>query len=71
MNLDKGQTVQIGSGFIDRFISKSTKHRFDAFIKRTTSHKGKKEEEMAPFFKGDFGDTYFYFYFFVRKIKTN
>ena len=30
-----------------------------------------KEAEMAPYFKEDYGDTYFYFYFFVRKIKTN
>ena len=30
-----------------------------------------KEEEMAKYFKDDYADTYFYFYFFVRKIKTN
>ena len=34
-------------------------------------NKGKSEEEMAPYFKEDFGDSYFYFYFFVRNIKTN
>lgn len=71
LNLDKGQTVQVGSGFIDKYISLGTKHKFDAFIRRTTAHKGKTEAEMEPFFKDDFGDTYFYFYFFVRKIKTN
>ena len=27
--------------------------------------------DLAPYFKDDFGDTYFYFYFFVRNIKTN
>ena len=71
LNLDKGQTVKVGAGFVDKYISMTTRHRFDAFIKRTTAHKGKKEDEMAPFFKDDFGDTYLYFYFFVRKIKTN
>ena len=71
LTLDKGQTVKVGAGFVDKYISMTTRHRFDAFIKRTTAHKGKKENEMAPFFKDDFGDTYLYFYFFVRKIKTN
>ena len=71
MNLDKGNTVQVGPGFIDKYVSLATKHKLDAFIKRTTKYKGKKEEEIAQFFKDDFGDTYYYFYFFVRKIKTN
>jgi hypothetical protein len=41
------------------------------FMQLVSKHKGKSEEEMAPYFKEDFGDSYFYFYFFVRNIKTN
>lgn len=70
-NLDKGKTVQIGGDFMERFISPSTKRRLDAFIKKTSQFKGMKESQMAPYFKEEYGDTYFYFYFFVRKIKTN
>ena len=32
--------------------------------------RGMKEEDMAVYFQ-DYADTYFYFFFFVRKIKTN
>ena len=71
LNLDKGKTVNVGSAFIDRFISKSVQRRLDAFVAKTKKYKGMKETEMAPYFKDDYGDTYFYFYFFVRKIKTN
>ena len=45
--------------------------RFDAFIKKTTQYKGMKEADMAVYFKDEYADTYFYFYFFVRKIRTN
>ena len=63
--------MQIGGDFMERFISPSTKRRLDAFIKKTSQFKGMKEQQMAPYFKEEYGDTYFYFYFFVRKIKTN
>lgn len=52
-------------------IEEGVKSRFNAFMRKTKDYKGMKEEEMAPHFKKDFGDTYWYFYFFVRKIKTN
>lgn len=71
MNLDKGRTVQIPQAFLDRFISVGTKNKFEKFMQEIPKHKGLSESEMAPYFKGDFGNTYFYFYFFVRNIKTN
>ncbi len=52
-------------------IDKSVDIRFKSFMNRVKMYKGMKEDEMAPHFKEDFGDTYWYFYFFVRKIKTN
>lgn len=52
-------------------IDESIKNRFKAFMSRVSKYKGQKEEDMAPHFKQDFGNTYWYFYFFVRKIKTN
>ena len=70
-NLDKGQNVQVDQRFFDRFISKQSSRRFDAFLKKTAKYKGMKEADMAQYFKEEYGDTYFYFYFFVRKIRTN
>lgn len=71
MNVDKGRTVQIPNAFLEKFISMGTNTRMTKFMQLVSQHKGKSEEEMAPFFKDDFGDSYFYFYFFVRNIKTN
>ena len=71
LNLDKGKTVQVPQAFLDRFVSKKTETRMRSFMARVSKHKGKSEVEMAPYFKDDFGNTYFYFYFFVRNIKTN
>ena len=63
-NLSKDVTTNIP---IDPVIKK----RFDKFLKKTQDYKGMKEIEMAPHFVKEFGDTYWYFYFFVREIKTN
>lgn len=63
-NLSKDVTTNIP---IDPLIQK----RFDAFLKKTQNYKGMNEKEMAPYFVEEFGDTYWYFYFFVREIKTN
>jgi hypothetical protein len=71
LNLDKGKTVNVGPSFVDKFVSKSVQRRLEAFVAKTKKYKGMKEIEMAPFFKKEYADTYFYFYFFVRKIKTN
>lgn len=71
LNVDKGRTVQVPQAFIDKFISVGTNARMKRFMQLVSQHKGKSEEEMAPFFDDEFGDSYFYFYFFVRNIKTN
>jgi hypothetical protein len=71
LNVDKGRTVQVPKAFLEKFISVGTNTRMTKFMQLVSKHKGKSEEEMAPYFKDDFGDTYFYFYFFVRNIKTN
>lgn len=63
-NLSKDITTNIPIDF-------RVKNRFDAFIQKTQKFKGKSEEEMAPYFVEEYGDTYWYFYFFVRNIKTN
>lgn len=52
-------------------IDNNVKKRFEAFLKETKKYKGMKEKEMAPYFVEEYGDTYWYFYFFVREIKTN
>lgn len=52
-------------------VNQSVRLRFDTFMRRCKKYKGMKEAEMAPYLKEDFGDTYWYFYFFVRNIKTN
>ena len=44
--------------------------RFKNFLAKTKKFKGMKEAEMAPYFE-EFRNTYWYFYFFVREIKTN
>lgn len=69
-NLDKSNMVTIGNAFMEQHISSSTQRRLTSFVGKTKQYKGMKEEEMAPYFK-EYSDTYFYFYFFVRKIKTN
>ena len=52
-------------------FDKKVEQRFRDFSKLTSKFKGMSEEQMAPYFKDDFGDTYWYFYFFVRDIKSN
>ena len=70
-NVDKGRTVQVPDAFFEKFISSATNRKMNDFMRLVSQHKGKSEDEMAPYFKEEFGDTYFYFYFFVRNIKTN
>ncbi len=52
-------------------FDKKIEQRFRDFSKLTTKYRGMTEDQMAPYFKDDFGDTYWYFYFFVREIKSN
>ena len=56
---------------VNKEVSMKVKSKIRRFMSLVSEHKGKSETEMAPYFKDDFGDTYFYFYFFVRNIKTN
>lgn len=70
LQLDKGQTVKVGDAFVNNFVSKSVQRRLENFVAKTKNYNGMKEEEMAQYFD-EYKDTYFYFYFFVRKIKTN
>ncbi len=56
---------------VNSFVPMKVRSKIRRFMALVTEHKGKSEAEMAPYFKEDFGDTYFYFYFFVRNIKTN
>ncbi len=51
-------------------FDKNIQQRFREFIKKTKQYKGK-SKDLAPFFKDDFGDTYWYYYFFIREIKSN
>ena len=59
------------SAFIEKYISMSTNNKLTRFMNVVSEHKGMSEEQMAPYFEEEFKDTYFYFYFFVRNIKTN
>ena len=52
-------------------IDNSVRMRFNSFMQATKRYKGMKEEQMAPYMLKDYGRTYWYFYFFVRNIKTN
>lgn len=52
-------------------LDEKIKKRFSEFTKLTSNYKGMTEQQMAPYFKKDYGDTYWYFYFFIREIKSN
>ncbi len=52
-------------------FDKKVERRFRDFTSRISKYRGKPEAEIAPYFKDDFGDTYWYFYFFVRELKSN
>ena len=71
LNVDRGRTVQVPKAFIEKYISMSTNNKLTRFMNVVSEHKGMSEEQMAPYFEEEFKDTYFYFYFFVRNIKTN
>ena len=52
-------------------IDNSARVRFNEFFKLTKRYQGMSEEEMARYFVDDFSDTYWYYYFFVRGLKSN
>ena len=51
-------------------IDKTIQQRFREFTKMTKKYKGS-SKDLAPYFKDGFGDTYWYYYFFIRDIKSN
>ena len=51
-------------------FDKAIQQRFQEFIKLTKQHKGR-SKDLAPYFKDAFGNTYWYYYFFIRDIKSN
>ena len=51
-------------------FDKEIQNKFQEFSKMTKKYKGT-SNELAPYFKKDFGDTYWYYYFFVRDLKSN
>lgn len=65
-NLSRGE-IDVSRIPIDQAVNQ----RFKMFMNKTKKYKGMKEQDMASHFKDDFGDTYWYFYFFIRSIKTN
>lgn len=44
--------------------------RFNQFMNFTKQHQGHSEEELKPTFYPIFGDTFYYFYFFIRNVKS-
>lgn len=83
--LDGGKTVEIDEDFLNTFVSRgpvgveANYIRFQNSVARVRdgikkTYPNITEERlngmMAPLFKEEYGDTYFYYYFFVKKIKT-
>ena len=51
-------------------FDRAIQQRFREFTKMTKKYKGS-SKDLAPYFKDGFGDTYWYYYFFIRDIKSN
>ena len=45
--------------------------RFDKFIKLSEQMAGQSDEKSKEVFKPYFGDTFWYYYFFVKGLKTS
>lgn len=52
-------------------LDDDVKRRFNEFQRTLTQNPGKTEEQLQPLFRSLFGDTFWYFYFFVRNVKSN
>ncbi len=52
-------------------IDESVMQRFQRFQDLINQNPGKSEDMLRPLFKTQFGDTFWYFYFFVRNVKSN
>jgi hypothetical protein len=52
-------------------IDAATRGRFARFLATLEVYKGSPVEEIVPRLEGAFGDTYWYYYFAVKDLKTN
>ncbi|MFA6872882.1 MAG: DUF6057 family protein [Bacteroidaceae bacterium] len=52
-------------------IDEDVKSRFNEFQRTLSQNPGQTEEQLQPLFRSLFGDTFWYFYFFVRNVKSN
>ena len=52
-------------------FDKAVTDKFKAFMDYTSQNRGKSEEELRPYYYPQFGDTFYYFYFFIRNVKSN
>lgn len=52
-------------------IDDEVKMRLQAFQNLIAQNPGRSEESLKPLFKSQFGDTFWFFYFFVRNVKSN
>ncbi len=52
-------------------VDEHIKSRFQAFQDLIARNPGRSEESLRPLFKSQFGDTFWYFYFFIRNVKSN
>ncbi len=52
-------------------IDDEVKQRFQSFQDLIAQHNGQSEESLKPLFQSQFGDTFWFFYFFVRNVKSN
>ena len=52
-------------------IDTAVADRFSRFIEKSEMMAGMPEEKSKPFFEQEFGDTFWYYYFFVKGLKTS
>lgn len=52
-------------------IDDEVRQRFARFIQMPQRYQGMTEEQMKPYYYAEFGDTFWYFYFLVRDVRTN
>ncbi len=58
---------------IQRYVSSESavSKRFSRFLQMVNEFNGEENDAIKSRFKKDFGNTYWYYYFFVKNIKTN
>lgn len=83
--LDRGQTVHVGEEFLDMFVTRipgGSESRFANFQRRVAMGREALKKRypdisdtrmnalLSAELKKEYGDTYYFYYFFVKKIKT-